>query len=1007
MEANKDSYQTFNNEYTETGVTQNENYQNITEEYPTSNYNFDNNFHLENSGEEYQQNSSYVNSGNTTDKMNENEALIGQNNNFDVNEIIGQQTSDTNNFISTGETVNLETFQEEKNISSNELISQLPKDYNNLEFNINNEQSLTELINAESTTNKIADEMTTNNIMSNDFISNKNIIDENSHTTNQYFETNLEGNTITTSESEINSFPTNILSGEKIENTKFETNDSQFNLNSVPLPSIDANQYLNNYDSSNQFSETVNNNTAIMEPSQEISNVNNTEFNTETQFTTEDFSKQITTEDTTSTQLNQLTQFETTETKIDNKFITNEDTSAQLYNFENNSTNINNTEIDSTNLYNNGDISSNQYAANEVISEKQYTSTTAEGFSENQYTTNDYLSTQLTTEGIVSNPLPTESNENNLFNKEEISQNLYTNSDSLENKFSFGETSTNIISNNAELNQFTKEETSTNLFTVGDTFSNTTDDINKYFQNTSSEQTVVTPVTSNDYNQAYETTMTTTTTQNFVEDKSTIQNTFQESNNTQVQTTDINIKSNLVNENQNVSSPEIYTVTKISSQIEPKIQPQPSVDLNNYDVNEYQSTQFNANTNSTKIDQYLPTSQPQPIVQNQVQNYNDDRISKLEGDTNCLKTQHQQIQDKLNVLSGEINSYKYQLGEFEKEREKNEINALRAENIAIKQQLSELNQLRNKAAEVNILKSQLEELETLRKKTAQMEELKKQLNGLDDLKAKVSELNQVKAQLEELKNLRIKINEMNNIEEQLGELNKLRIQVAEAENLKKKLNQMETDKINYEKEIENLRNNQKIESLKTENKENSKVNSQNIIIEEKSKNIRIKGDIIQNMNELEIITKKINKSNKKVILNLLYKASVDSDKASAFHEKCDEAKSSLVLIETDKGKRFGGFTNCSWKGDCINKKDEEAFVFSLDKMLTYDSIRGEEAIGCYPKFGPVFLGCQIRIFDNAFTKGGTTFEKGLNFNTGEDFELTGGDRVFKIKEIEVYEVVIQ
>jgi len=193
---------------------------------------------------------------------------------------------------------------------------------------------------------------------------------------------------------------------------------------------------------------------------------------------------------------------------------------------------------------------------------------------------------------------------------------------------------------------------------VGDTFSNTTDDINKYFQNTSSEQTVVTPVTSNDYNQAYETTMTTTTTQNFVEDKSTIQNTFQESNNTQVQTTDINFESNLVKENQNVSSPEIYTVTKINSQIEPKIQPQPSVDLNNYDVNEYQSTQFNVNTSnqSTKIDQYLSTSQPQQIAQNQVQNYNDDRISKLEGDTNCLKTQHQQIQDKLNVLSGEINS---------------------------------------------------------------------------------------------------------------------------------------------------------------------------------------------------------------------------------------------------------------------------------------------------------------------------------------------------------------
>ena len=89
----------------------------------------------------------------------------------------------------------------------------------------------------------------------------------------------------------------------------------------------------------------------------------------------------------------------------------------------------------------------------------------------------------------------------------------------------------------------------------------------------------------------------------------------------------------------------------------------------------------------------------------------------------------------------------------------------------------------------------------------------------------------------------------------------------------------------------------------------------------------------------------------------------------------DEAQSSLVLVETDKGKRFGGFTTCSWEGECIDKKDENAFVFSLDKMMIYENIPGEDAIGCYPKFGPIFLGCQIRIYDNAFSKGGTTFTK--------------------------------
>ena len=76
-------------------------------------------------------------------------------------------------------------------------------------------------------------------------------------------------------------------------------------------------------------------------------------------------------------------------------------------------------------------------------------------------------------------------------------------------------------------------------------------------------------------------------------------------------------------------------------------------------------------------------------------------------------------------------------------------------------------------------------------------------------------------------------------------------------------------------------------------------------------------------------------------------------------------------------------------------------------MKTYGIIPEEKAIGCYPKFGPVFLGCQIRIYDHAFKNGGTTWEKGLNYNTDDDFVLTGGERVFNVKEIEVYEVIMQ
>ena len=50
------------------------------------------------------------------------------------------------------------------------------------------------------------------------------------------------------------------------------------------------------------------------------------------------------------------------------------------------------------------------------------------------------------------------------------------------------------------------------------------------------------------------------------------------------------------------------------------------------------------------------------------------------------------------------------------------------------------------------------------------------------------------------------------------------------------------------------------------------------------------------------------------------------------------------------------------------------------------------------------LDVKFRIYDEFFKNGGTTFEKGMNYDTQEDFELTGGLKKFNIKEIEVYSV---
>ena len=276
----------------------------------------------------------------------------------------------------------------------------------------------------------------------------------------------------------------------------------------------------------------------------------------------------------------------------------------------------------------------------------------------------------------------------------------------------------------------------------------------------------------------------------------------------------------------------------------------------------------------------------------------------------------------------------------------------------------------------------------------------------DEISSLIDELTKLKNR--EIEELKIQVDKMLRMSKQNNNFDLLKQKEQENYLLKKQLEESIKNQKQYELQIKSLRASQTQAQIQ---RTSQGLERQNITFEEKAQHICVKGDILHSAQELELITRKINNKlnnkNNKLTLNLLYKATADSDKASAFHEKCDKANRTIVLIETDKGKRFGGYTSMSWKGEAEEKNDEEAFVFSLDKMKTYDNIPGELAIGCYPKFGPIFMGCQIRIYDDAFVKGGTTFEKGLNYNTEEDFELNGGERNFIVKEIEVYEVIPQ
>ena len=176
--------------------------------------------------------------------------------------------------------------------------------------------------------------------------------------------------------------------------------------------------------------------------------------------------------------------------------------------------------------------------------------------------------------------------------------------------------------------------------------------------------------------------------------------------------------------------------------------------------------------------------------------------------------------------------------------------------------------------------------------------------------------------------------------------------------------------------------------------------------EEKFPNGIIK-NIIKEYEEIDFVVNKISEKFNGSRFKLLYKGSRDGDGAADFHSRCDEAEKTLTIVEDNYGNRFGGFTTQDWGGEYMQKKDDDAFIFSIDKSKIYEVIPEQNAIGCYPNFGPVFFGCQIRIYDNFLSKGGTTYKKGLNYRTTEDFELTNGNQNFGVREIEVYEVESQ
>ena len=175
---------------------------------------------------------------------------------------------------------------------------------------------------------------------------------------------------------------------------------------------------------------------------------------------------------------------------------------------------------------------------------------------------------------------------------------------------------------------------------------------------------------------------------------------------------------------------------------------------------------------------------------------------------------------------------------------------------------------------------------------------------------------------------------------------------------------------------------------------------------------KFKNDIPQNSiiseNDFAVtqigILKQLNKKIKSI--KLLYKASIDGDKGTDFHKKCNNIQNTVTFVKAKNGRRFGGFANKEWHSNNAWIDDKNSFVFSLDIKECFYYNTGNCIYG-YSEHGPRWGGGSDLILYNQCRSNGSssTNQNSYNYN-GKVNALSGGTN-FQVEDYETYQLILE
>jgi len=153
-------------------------------------------------------------------------------------------------------------------------------------------------------------------------------------------------------------------------------------------------------------------------------------------------------------------------------------------------------------------------------------------------------------------------------------------------------------------------------------------------------------------------------------------------------------------------------------------------------------------------------------------------------------------------------------------------------------------------------------------------------------------------------------------------------------------------------------------------------------------------------------------SDRKVVFNLIYRASRDGADASSYHSKCNGKINTVTVVQTVKGSKFGGYTETQIQDGNIGYKDPNSFLFSINKMKIYENLnKDSNVIRHYRENGPFFIGGFV-VFDRNLNDNYSNYvcdKSSFNFfsDNEKEYEINHGEKFFNIKELEVFEIFLE